>query len=389
MTISLAFSQVRQSAMLRGVDANLIHDLFERKQAESPLLLLSRSEIRRNYRTLSQALPRATIHYAVKANNHPTFLDELHSEGCRFEVCSAQEIDATVRAGADINSTIHSHPIKSEREFDQAVAAGIRVFVVDNIDEINKLARYQDISLKIMIRYRINTNTKAVVDLQYKFGCTTDQVSVLAEAIKQTGHEVYGLCFHIGSQCIFSENYVRAIKTASKLITKLEGSGFNIRLLDIGGGFPVEYIDPIMPIDKFCEPIAKALDNHIRPEIEIICEPGRFIAASPVTLVCSVIGKAVRDGKVWYYLDDGLYSTFSGIVYDQCQYPVITDRTGQGKLSVLAGPTCDSFDVMYDGLMIPEHSIGDKVVFPLTGAYCTVSGSEFNSLKRPDYMIID
>ena len=100
-------------------------------------------------------------------------------------------------------------------------------------------------------------------------------------------------------------------------------------------------------------------------------------------------GKAERDGKVWYYLDDGLYSTFSGIVYDHCQYPVITDREGEGRLSVLAGPTCDSFDVMYDGLMIPEHSIGDIFVFPLTGAYCAVSGSDFNSLKRPNYMVID
>jgi len=389
MTGSLAFSQARESATLRGADADLIHDLFERKQTESPLLLLSRSEIRRNYRALSQALPRAAIHYAVKANNHPTFLDELHREGGRFEVCSVREIEAAVRVGADPGSIVHSHPIKSEREFDQAVAAGVRVFVVDNIDEVNKLARYQDISLKILIRYRINTNTKAVVDLQYKFGCTTDQVPVLAEAIRQTGHEMYGLCFHIGSQCIFSENYVRALETAHELIAGLEGSGFDIRLLDIGGGFPVEYVDPILPIDRFCRPINKALDEQIRPEIEVICEPGRFIAASPVTLVCSVIGKAVRDGKVWYYLDDGLYSTFSGIVYDQCQYPVITDRAGKGKLSVLAGPTCDSFDVMYDGLMIPEHAIGDTIVFPLTGAYCTVSGSEFNSLKRPDYMIID
>jgi ornithine decarboxylase len=389
MTSSLAFSQARQSTALRGANTDLIHELFERQQTESPLLLLSRSEIRRNYRALNQALPRAAVHYAVKANNHPTFLDELHGEGGHFEVCSADEIEAAVRAGADPGEIVHSHPIKSEREFDRAVTAGVRVFVVDNIYEIRKLARYQDVPLKIMIRYRINTNTKAVVDLQYKFGCTVDQVPVLAEAVRQTGHEVHGLCFHIGSQCIFSENYVLAIKTARELIATLSRSGFDIRLLDIGGGFPVEYVDPIIAIDKFCGPINSALDKHIAPEIDIICEPGRFIAASPVTLVCSVIGKAERDGKVWYYLDDGLYSTFSGIVYDQCQYPVITDRSGESRLSVLAGPTCDSFDVMYDGLMIPEHSIGDTIVFPLTGAYCSVSGSGFNSLKRPDYMIID
>jgi len=160
-------------------------------------------------------------------------------------------------------------------------------------------------------------------------------------------------------------------------------------MLDIGGGFPVEYVQPVPMIDQFCDPIRKALKKQIRPGIRVICEPGRFISASPVTLACSVIGKAFRDGKMWYYLDDGLYSTFSGIVYDQCQYPVISGGTGPEILSVLAGPTCDSFDVMYDGLLIPEQQIGDKLVFPLTGAYCAVSGSDFNSLARPEYKVID
>lgn len=389
MTSSLAFAQVRGSTTLRGANTDLIHDIFENRKTSSPLLLLSRSEIRRNYRALHRALPRASIHYAVKANNHPTFLDELHGEGGRFEVCSYREIEAALRAGAEPDQIVHSHPIKSEIEFDRAVAAGVRTFVVDNIDEIRKLARYSDTKLRILIRYRINTNTKAVIDLQYKFGCTVEQVPELAEAVRRAGHDVYGLCFHIGSQCIFAENYVRAIEAAGDLINRLESCGYHIRLLDIGGGFPVEYIDPLQPIDRFCLSINRALDERIRPDVDVICEPGRFIAASPVTLVCSVIGKAERDGKVWYYLNDGLYSTFSGIVYDQCRYPVITNQSGPGLLSVLTGPTCDSFDVMYDSLMIPEHQIGDTIVFPLTGAYCSVSGSEFNSLKRPDYLIID
>ncbi len=160
-------------------------------------------------------------------------------------------------------------------------------------------------------------------------------------------------------------------------------------MLDIGGGFPVEYTEPIPSIEEFCAPISDALEQHIRPGINVISEPGRFIAATPVTLICSIIGKAHRDGKIWYYLDDGLYSTFSGILYDQCQYPVVSDLTGDHKLSVLAGPTCDSFDVIYDGLMIPEHNISDKLMFTTTGAYCEVSGSNFNALKRPDYLVID
>ncbi|MEW5795101.1 MAG: type III PLP-dependent enzyme [Candidatus Zixiibacteriota bacterium] len=389
MTSSFSFKEIAESQVLRGVDTGLVRRLFKRGRLESPLMLLSRSEISRNYRALAEALPRAEIHYAVKSNNHPVFLDELHRAGSRFEVCSGREIEVVVRAGAEPSALVHSHPVKSLREFDTAVSAGVRTFVVDNIDEVRKLRRFRTTRLRILIRFRVVNAVKAVVDLQYKYGCTVDEVLPLAEETRKAGHDVYGLCFHIGSQCIHAENYVNAINAAGDLIKALERAGFDIRLLDIGGGFPVAYVEPVPPIDQFCRPINKALETQIRPDIKVICEPGRFISASPVTLVCCVIGKAVRDGKIWYYLDDGLYSTFSGIVYDHCQYPVITNRSGEGRLSVLAGPTCDSFDVMYDGLLIPEHNIGDMIVFPLTGAYCAVSGSDFNSLKRPEYAIID
>jgi ornithine decarboxylase len=389
VTSTFSFKEIVTSPLLRGLDAGLVSDLFERGRLESPLMLLSRSEIRRNYQALKSALPRAEIHYAVKSNNNGIFLDELRRAGSSFEVCSLGEIKNVVEAGVKPRSLVHSHPVKSIREFDAAMAAGLRTYVVDNIDEVRKLHRYRGKRLKIIIRFRVDNAIKPVVDLQYKFGCTVDEVRPLAEEIRKTGHEVHGLCFHIGSQCVYSENYVKAIKAAGGLIAELEQNNVRIRLLDIGGGFPVPYVSAVPPIDQFCRPIEAALAECIRPDIKVICEPGRFISASPVTLVCTVIGKAVRDGKIWYYLDDGLYSTFSGIVYDHCQYPVVTDRPGEGRLSVLAGPTCDSFDVMYDGLMIPEHNVGDTIVFPLTGAYCAVSGSDFNSLKRPDYVVID
>ena len=389
MTHSQSFAQVIGSASLRGVDTDYAQNLFESRKLDTPLLLLRRSEIRRNFRSLDLALPRAILHYAAKSNNHQVFFDEIHRLGGQFEVCSAGEIDQALKAGVEASALIHTHPIKSAREFNYAVAAGVRTFVVENIDEIKKLEWYPDTRLKILIRYRINNNTKAVVDLQYKFGCVADEVLPLAEEIRKRGHDLHGLCFHIGSQCVYPENYVRAIETGADLIKSLTDQGLDIRLLDIGGGFPVEYVEPAPEIDQFCQPINDALESRIDPRIKVICEPGRFISASAVTLFCTVVGKSLRDGKIWYYLDDGLYSTFSGILFDHCQYPVITGQTGEDRLSVLAGPTCDSFDIMYDGLMIPEHNIGDMIMFPLTGAYCAVSGSDFNSLKRADYVVMD
>jgi len=388
MTNSLALSRAGGSEYLRGIDLELIQEILFSRRLQSPALLLSRPEIRRNLRDLQAALPRAAVHYATKANNDPTILDELHQSGGKFEICSAREIDAVTAAGASIHELIHSHPVKSIREFDAAVEKGVRLFVVDNPEEVKKLNRYADTKLRLLVRFRVESAERAVVDLQYKFGCAVDEVLPLARMIRDTGHDYAGLCFHTGSQCLYPDNYVKGIEAGSGLIKALEDEGLSTEILDIGGGFPVSYLEPVAAIDEFCRPINTALERHLRPEIKIVCEPGRFISASPVTLVCSIIGKSVRNGRIWYYLDDGLYSTFSGILYDHCRYPVLTEREGEAKLSVLAGPTCDSFDVMYDGLLIPEHEVGDLLIFPLTGAYCDVSGSDFNSLERPRYEVL-
>ncbi len=358
-------------------------------QFKTPFLALSANQAGQNYDRLQAALPGVRIHYAVKPNNHPAILREVYKRGGSFEVCSLGEMKKVLAIGVNPLDLIHTHPIKSVDEFDGAIAAGIDTFVIDNFEEARKLHRYTDQKLKILIRYRINTNSSAVVNLQYKFGCATQDVLPLAQRIREAGHEYCGLCFHIGSQCTHSGNYVKAIRTAHRLINKLDASGFDSRVLDIGGGFPVTYVEPVPSIEEFCKPIVEALKQQIRSDIKVISEPGRYIAASAATLVCSIIGKSLRDGKIWYYLDDGLYSTFSGQLYDQCKYPVITEAQGPPRLSVLSGPTCDSFDVMYDGLLIPEHEVGDKLIFTKTGAYCEVSGSNFNSLKRPDYIVVD
>jgi len=367
----------------------LCDKVFNMTEVKTPFLALSINEVGRNYEKLKAALPRVKIHYAVKPNNHPAVIDEIYRHRGNFDVCSLGEIMQVLKTGLNPASLIHSHPIKSIDEFDGAVEAGLELFVVDNFEEVKKLSRYSDKKLKVLVRFRIHTHTNAVVNLQYKYGCTTREVLPLAEQIRETGHEFYGLCFHIGSQCIYAENYVKAIRTAHRLINNLEGQGLKTRMLDIGGGFPIDYVEPVPAIEDFCKPINAALEKQIRPDIKIICEPGRYIVGNAATLACSVIGKAVRDDRIWYYLDDGLYSTFSGQLYDHCTYPVLTERVGRNRLSVLAGPTCDSFDVMYDGLMIPEHDLNDRILFAATGAYCSVSGSNFNALKRPDYVLID
>ena len=373
---------IEKDGVLRDKVRNMSH-------VNTPFLGLSVNQVGQNYRRLNAALPRVRVHYAVKPNNHPAIINEIHRAGGNFDVCSLGEVRQVVNAGVNPKSLVHSHPIKSMDEFQGAVREGLELFVVDNFEEVKKLNKITGKKLKILIRFRIKTDSNAVVNLQYKYGCTTREVLPLAEQIRDTGHEYYGLCFHIGSQCIYSENYVKAIRTARRLINKLEDNGLNTKMLDIGGGFPIEYNEPVPEIEEFCKPINNALDKHIRQDIKVICEPGRYIVGNACILACSVIGKAIRNDRVWYYLDDGLYSTFSGQLYDHCHYPIWSEKVGKNHLSVLAGPTCDSFDVMYDGVMLAEHEVNDRILFGGTGAYCSVSGSNFNGLKRPDYILID
>jgi ornithine decarboxylase len=173
------------------------------------------------------------------------------------------------------------------------------------------------------------------------------------------------------------------------LIGRLKDDDFDTRLLDIGGGFPVAYTDDVPSIYEFFRPIRRVLKEKIDPDIAIACEPGRFISASAVTLVTSVIGTSVRSRRPWYFLDDGLYGSFSGRLYDHCQYQVYTNRNTTWKRSVLAGPTCDSFDVIYNDVLLPPLKIGDILLFPSMGAYCSVSASTFNSLRKAEYIVID
>ncbi len=375
-------------------DSRLGHDEFYQlitmlkdKRAQTPILFLSRSKIRNNLLDLSAALPDVGIRYAVKANNHPVILEEVAAAGFSFDIASCREALSAIEAGGTVKQFIHSHPIKSNKEIEDSIRAGINLFVVDNPDEIDKFAAYAG-KVRLLIRFRID-DSSAVIDLSYKFGCTLEDIDLLAKNIRDLGLEYYGLTFHVGSQCLDSSIYVRAVKSASIIIKRLAIDNFNTRLLDIGGGFPVPYTDKIPSIDKFCEPIRKSLIQNIDPNIIIICEPGRFISATAVTLAASVIGKSKRRGRPWYFMDDGLYGSFSGRLYDHCKYQVLTSRNTTWRRSVLAGPTCDSFDIIYEDAILPPLEVGDIVLFPVMGAYCSVSSSDFNCLKKAEYIIID
>lgn len=354
----------------------------------APLLVLDGEALREQYRALDAALPGVSLHYAIKALPHPAALAVLEELGASFDLATAGEIDMLRDLAVDPRRTIHTHPIKKDSEIRAALRYGCTTFVVDNPDELQKFVRYRH-RVGLLLRVGIRSRD-AVVDLSRKFGCAPEEVPFLLGLAKQLGIHIKGLSFHVGSQSGSAEGHCRAIDICNGLIREARATGLaKLTVLDIGGGFPVDYGNGSPAIELFCAPIREALAD-LPGNVQLLAEPGRFLAAPAITAIASVVGRAWRDGKRWYYLDDGVYGAFSGQIYDHARYPLSTVSAG-GELqpSVLAGPTCDSIDVIAEDIELPELAIGDLVIGRMMGAYTWASATEFNSIPKPRVVVVN
>jgi ornithine decarboxylase len=347
----------------------------------TPLLLLDCDVLRRQYRSLSRALPGVGLYYALKPLPHPAVVAELRDLGASFDVATTGEIKLVKGAGVAADRCIHTHPIKAQADIAAALRFGIRTFVADNPDEIRKFKRHRK-RAELLLRLSFRDPT-AVVDLSRKFGCEPAAVPHLLELARQLGVRVRGLSFHVGSQVAEPRKYVEAIGACRELIETAQRSGLGeLEVLDIGGGFPIGYRREPIPIGQFCRPIRQAL-KKLPKHVRVIAEPGRFIAGPAGTCVSRVIGRAQREGRWWYYLDDGVYGCYSGQLFDHATYPIeVLDREGPLLPSVLAGPTCDSIDVVRENVPLPELHIGDLVVGRRMGAYTSATSTDFNFIPR-------
>lgn len=365
-------------------------DLIETsvEQFGAPLLLLDCDIIRTQYRALSRALPNVTLHFALKPLPHPTVVKTLLEEGASFDLATTGEVELVAEQGVPAERTIHTHPIKRDRDIRDALAYGCNVFVVDNLNELEKFIPYKDeVELLVRLSFR---NSEAFADLSKKFGCSSEQALVIIETAKQWNIRIKGLSFHVGSQTMNPQKYVDAIRTCNQVMAQAVERGLPaLSTLDIGGGFPVTYTKAVMPIDQFCVPINQAL-SELPETVQVIAEPGRFIVAQAVTSVASVMGQAEREGQLWYYLDDGIYGSFSGLMFDDAQYPLVTLKTeGEHVPSVLSGPTCDSIDVIAENIMLPKLNNGDLVIGRMMGAYTSATATDFNFFKRAQTVVIN
>ncbi|HEY6483163.1 MAG TPA: type III PLP-dependent enzyme [Steroidobacteraceae bacterium] len=354
----------------------------------SPLLIVDAERVRVQFRKLSRALPGVDLHYALKPMPHPAVVRTVLEEGGYLDLATTGEVQLAQRLGADPARCIHTHPIKRDQDIRNALSFGVRTFVADNPDEVRKFMAYgRQAGLLLRISFR---SPGAVCDLSRKFGCDREDVLQLARLAAELGIDVRGLSFHVGSQAADSAKHVEALQACAGLMARARRERLgSFDTLDIGGGFPIDYQQPAQQIDGFCAPLRRAI-ARLPGRVRTIAEPGRFIAGPCAIGVASVMGRAKRNGHWWYYLDDGLYGSYSGQLYDHARYAVQSLRDGATRLpSVLAGPTCDSIDVIAEDLLLPRLRTGDLIVGRGMGAYTWASASEFNFFAKATVIAVN
>jgi ornithine decarboxylase len=353
----------------------------------TPLFVIDHEELRSNYAMFKQYLPRVQAYYAVKANPDPYIVKTLFDAGASFDVASMPEFMVVHEFIRDMpdrerqqwiwDNIIYANPIKANEtlvELDQYKP----LVTFDNSEEIVKIRQYAPNS-GLALRLRV-PNTGAMVELSSKFGAGPGEAVDLILEADRAGLTVEGLSFHVGSQTTNFENFVQAINLAANIFREAKERGYTkMNLLDIGGGFPAPYDVSVKPFNELARKINAELDRLFPPEIEILAEPGRFMVATAGTAVSKIIGKAVRDGKLCYYINDGVYHTFSGIIFDHCQYHLQSFKKGHTQICTVFGPTCDALDVISMAEELPPGlERGDLLYSRNIGAYSGASSTYFN-----------
>ncbi|MBU4487788.1 MAG: type III PLP-dependent enzyme [Candidatus Omnitrophica bacterium] len=355
------------------------------KKHGTPVFIIDHEKIRENYREFKENLPRVQAYYAVKANTTPEIIRTLYKLGASFDVASLPEFNI-------VHENIKNLPPKERQDFiwDKIIYANTikKVEALKELDQYKPLVTYDNLAeLKkikehcphagLALRIKV-PNTGSMVELSSKFGADPGEaVDLIVEAFNM-GLVVEGVSFHVGSQCNNFENYMQALQLAASILKESESRGYKINILDIGGGFPVKYHSKVKSFKTLARKLNGEFKRLFPDTMEILAEPGRFMVANACALVTKIIGKAVRDGKLCYYLDDGVYHTFSGIVFDHCQYPLKAFKDGELKVCAVFGPTCDAFDTISVAEELPELEIDDLLYAENIGAYSIASSTYFN-----------
>jgi ornithine decarboxylase len=368
---SLDFEIVRQAA---------------RQKYERPFLILDNAIVRDKLRRFRAAMPRVHPHYAVKANPDRRVVKALAQEGCSFEIASIAELDLLLELGVDPATVLFSNPVKARESIAYAAARGVVWYVVDSVDE---LRRVHAIRADAKTYLRVATpNIGSDWPLSGKFGAGAGELREIILTAAKLGADLAGVTFHAGSQCRNPENWRVGIERARMAFDAMTKAGLRPRMLDIGGGFPVRHVKPIPAIEVIGAVVNEAL-QAFGPDVQVVAEPGRYLVSDAGYFVCRVIGIATRGGKRWMHWDAGL---FGGVIEttEGLKYKIRTDRSGPDVPWHVAGPTCDSVDVILRDEPLPSDlQEGDFIYIRNAGAYTTAYASQFNGFPLPEARVFE
>jgi ornithine decarboxylase len=351
----------------------------------TPLVVVNHDAIRENYAAFRRHLPRVQAYYAVKANPAPEIVKTLFKAGASFDVASLPEFmlvhdlirhrPARERQDFVWDKIVYANPVKAKETL-ETLDKYKPLVTFDNRVEIGKIQECAP-HAGLLLRIRV-PNTGSMVELSSKFGCEPGEAVALIEEAHAAGLVVEGLSFHVGSQCTNFENFVQALSMSAAVMKESTSRGFDLKILDIGGGFPVRYNRHVPLFSLLAKKINVEIDRLFPKQLEIIAEPGRFFVATAVTAIATVIGKTVRDGKTCYYIDDSVYHTFSGIIFDHCPYHFQSFKKGPTEVCAVFGQTCDGLDTISQSEPLPELQLDDLVYSVDIGAYSNASATWFN-----------
>jgi ornithine decarboxylase len=342
---------------------------------ETPCLVMDLEIVAKAYDLLRRYLPTASVYYAVKANPARDVVALLAKKGSNFDVASPSEIALCLDNGATAERISFGNTIKKERDIAGAYAAGIRLFAFDSEAELDKLARVAP-GARVFCRILVSCEG-ADWPLSRKFGCTPEMAARLLSRARDFGLDPYGVSFHVGSQQTDLNQWDGAIGAAARMFSLLAEAGIDLRMVNIGGGFPAQYRGEVSPIANYAAAVTMALTKHFGNHLpEVIVEPGRSLVGDAGVIQSEVVlisDKGDGDGKRWVYLDVGKFNGLAETMDESIKYRIETPgRNGPASPVVIAGPTCDSADILYERTqykMPLSLAVGDKVEIQSTGAY--------------------
>ena len=356
----------------------------------TPFLVMDLGTVRNRYDQLRATLPDAEVFYALKCNPSPGVVDALHQVGAKFEVASLGELQLLRSRGVAPQDVLYSNTIKPAAHIAAAHEAGLWRFAFDSEGELYKLARHAPGSA-VTIRVRVD-DSMSIFPLSRKFGAEAHQARALLLLARGLGLQPYGVTFHVGSQCTTPVAWRQAIASAGRLLSRLAEDGVTIEMLDLGGGFPARYGDTVPPLDQITATIKQSLSELMpyRPEL-LAVEPGRYLVGEAAVMVTSVLGRELRAGEEWLYLDVGAYNGLMETqqTVGQWRFPLWTSRTDHASVAqvpfTVAGPSCDSSDTVFYGAALPKTiAVDDQLYVGSAGAYTVSYASHFNGFPPPD-----